>query len=98
MYYSFLKALDSTKPCVDLPETEVCKVNSEFHFIQSLFYEEMQQTPHIAIVLNGVKADELPDVFRGRIHCQFPKSFGMEDEDARQLMGLVLGEEPIRVA
>ena len=72
-------------------------MNTEFHFIQSLYYQERQKTPHVAIVLDGVKEDALPEVFRGRIHARYPKTFHSDDDDAQRIVGLVLDEEPLRL-
>ena len=55
----------------------------------------MQKTSHFAIVLDGVKNDELPEVFRGRIHERYPKTFHSDDDDAQRIVGLVLDEEPL---
>uniref|UniRef100_A0A7M5V8A7 TIR domain-containing protein n=2 Tax=Clytia hemisphaerica TaxID=252671 RepID=A0A7M5V8A7_9CNID len=94
---NYLKALNTSKTPSNVSDSDVCKVNTEFHFVQSLFYEERQQTPHVVIVLDGVKEDEVPDIFRNRVFCKFPKSFRQDEDDAVKLMGLILGEEPLRV-
>ena len=97
LFITTFQALNSTKTCVEISEEQICKVNTEFHFIQSLYYQEMQQTPHVTIVLDGVKEDQLPQVFRRRIHARFPKTFHSDDDDAQRLVGLVLDEEPLRL-
>ena len=53
----------------------------------------MQETPHFAIVLDGVKKDVFPEVFRRRIHERYPKTFHSDDDDAQRIVGLVLDEE-----
>ena len=55
----------------------------------------MQETPHITIGLDGVKEDELPEVFRRRIHERYPGTFHSDDDDAQRIVGLVLDEEPL---
>ena len=76
-------------------EEQVCKVNSEFHFIQSLYYQAMHKTPHFAIVLGGVKKDVFPEVFSRRIHERYPKTYHSDEDVAQRIVGLVLDEEPL---
>ena len=55
----------------------------------------MQETPHFTIGLDGVKEDELPEVFRGRIHERYPKTYHSDEDVAQKIVGLVLDEEPL---
>ena len=78
-------------------DSDVCKVMSELHFIKGVMYHTFQSTANVVILLDGVKEEEVPAVFRDRVFCKFPKEFNNKDDEATQLIGLLLGEEPIQV-
>ena len=77
---------------------EICKVMSEYHFIKSILYHSFQNTNNVVILLDGVKEEEVPEIFRDRVLCKFPKDLREGDELSDKMIGLLLGEEPVRMS
>ena len=89
--------MNSIENGLELVPDKVCKVHTEFNLIRTIMYNSCQRTPQLVIVLDGVKKEDIPDVFRGRHHCLYPKKFESNDESCRNLMGLILDEEPLQI-
>ena len=75
MLYAFvLFQILFIKDCKDISDN-VCKIHTEFNYIKTMMYRTLQKIPQLVILLDGVKKEEVPDILKNRMLCQFPTSF-----------------------
>ena len=74
-----------------------CKVNTEADLIRKLLYKSCQRSSQIAVLLNGVKNEEIPAEFDGRAHFRFPTSYDNFDKNWVELIGYVLDINPVNL-
>ena len=76
----------------------MCKVHTEFNYIKTIMYQSCHRTPRLVIVLDDVKKEEIPNEFRGRYHCIYPKKLNENEETCQYLIGILLDTEPIQLS
>ena len=67
-----------------------CKVNTEADLIKKSLYYNCQRSSQFAVVLDGVKKEEIPPEFYGRAHFTFPNDFNVSDKNWNSLLSYLL--------
>ena len=66
------------------------KVNTEVNLIRRLLYNSCQRSSQVAVLLDGVKKEEIPAEFDGHVHFSFPNTKDNLVTSLVELVGYVL--------